>query len=90
MKETKKKFKAVKAAADAANRGQNTGAEKDVMMELMMLGAVIVGTFPEGANIVARGLAEIERLRKQVAKLQGSKTTPSNKKTTKPSKITRR
>ena len=64
--------------------------KKDVMMELMMLGAVIVGTFPEGAQIVARAMTEIERLRKQVTKLPGNKNKPGNKKTTKTNKIARR
>lgn len=64
---------------------------KDVMMELMMLGAVLVGTSPESAKIIARAMQEIEDLRKKVAVLQRNKNKPaSNKKTTKTNKITRR
>lgn len=64
---------------------------KDVMMELMMLGAVLVGTSPESAKIIARAMQEIEDLRKKVAMLQGNKNKPaSNKKTAKTNKITRR
>lgn len=64
---------------------------KDVMMELMMLGAVLVGTSPESAKIIARAMEEIEDLRKKVAVLRGNKNkSASNKKTTKTNKITRR
>lgn len=64
---------------------------KDVMMELMMLGAVLVGTSPESAKIIARAMEEIEDLQKKVAVLQGNKNKPaSNKKPTKTNKITRR
>lgn len=65
--------------------------KKDVMMELMMLGAAIIDMSPESAKIVARAMEEIEDLRKKVAVLQGNKNKPvSNKKTTKIRKITRR
>lgn len=64
---------------------------KDVMMELMMLGAVLVGTAPESAKIIARAMEEIEDLRKKVAALRRNKNKPaSNKKVTKTNKITRR
>lgn len=64
---------------------------KDVMMELMMLGAALIGTSAEAANIIAQAMEEIEDLRKKVAVLQGNKNKPaSNKKTTKTNKITRR
>ena len=64
---------------------------KDVMTELMMLGAVLVGTSPESAKIIARAMQEIEDLRKKVAVLPGNKNKPTgNKKTTKTNKITRR
>jgi hypothetical protein len=65
--------------------------KKDVMMELMMLGAALVGTSPESAKIIARAMQEIEDLQKKVAVLQGNKNKPaSNKNVTKTNKITRR